>query len=121
MPIVKPFKAWRPNPRSASEIISVPYDVINTEEARELAQNKPYSFLHVIRPEIGLSEDTDIHSEKVYQKGKENLDSILSSSEFLQEDKDALYLYKLIWRGRSKSGIFGCISTSEYDEGLEPI
>lgn len=118
MPIVKPFKAWRPNPRSASEIISVPYDVINTEEARELAQNKPYSFLHVIRPEIDLSEDTDIHSEEVYQKGKENLDSILSSSEFLQEDKDALYLYKLIWRGRSKSGIFGCISTSEYDEGI---
>lgn len=118
MPIVKPFRAWRPKPRSAREIISVPYDVINTEEARELAKNKPNSFLHVIRPEIDLNDNTDIHSEEVYQKGKENLDSILKSSEFLQDDKEALYLYKLTWKGISQSGIFGCISTSEYDENV---
>ena len=76
MAVVKSFKAWRPKPESAKNIISVPYDVINTDEARELAQNKPDSFLHVIRPEIDLPESTDIHAEEVYQKGAENLSKL---------------------------------------------
>jgi uncharacterized protein (DUF1015 family) len=116
MAVVKSFKAWRPKPESAKNIISVPYDVINTDEARELAQNKPDSFLHVIRPEIDLPESTDIHAEEVYQKGAENLSKLLNSDHFVQEGKDALYVYKLNWRGRSQSGIFGCVSVTEYDE-----
>jgi len=115
MAVVKPFKAWRPKSKSAKDIISVPYDVINTEEASALAENKPHSFLHVIRPEIDLPEHTDIHAEEVYLKGKENLDKLLKSDHFLQEDQDALYVYKLNWRGRSQSGIFGCVSVKEYD------
>ena len=115
MSVVKSFKAWRPKPESAKNIISVPYDVINTDEARELAQNKPDSFLHVIRPEIDLPESTDIHAEEVYQKGAENLTKLLESEHFVQEEKDALYVYKLNWRGRSQSGVFGCVSVAEYD------
>jgi uncharacterized protein (DUF1015 family) len=115
MAVVKSFKAWRPKPESAKNIISVPYDVINTDEARELAQNKPDSFLHVIRPEIDLPESTDIHAEEVYQKGAENLTKLLDSEHFVQEEKDALYVYKLNWRGRSQSGVFGCVSVAEYD------
>jgi uncharacterized protein (DUF1015 family) len=115
MAVVKSFKAWRPKPESAKNIISVPYDVINTDEARELAQNKPDSFLHVIRPEIDLPESTDIHAEEVYQKGAENLTKLLESEHFVQEEKDALYVYKLNWRGRSQSGVFGCVSVAEYD------
>ncbi|MBO6622222.1 MAG: DUF1015 domain-containing protein [Balneola sp.] len=115
MAVVKSFKAWRPKPESAKNIISVPYDVINTDEARELARNKPDSFLHVIRPEIDLPESIDIHAEEVYQKGAENLSKLLDSDHFVQEEKDALYVYKLNWRGRSQSGIFGCVSVAEYD------
>ena len=118
MAIVKAFKAWRPTQNSFKDIISVPYDVIDSAEALKLAENKPNSFLHVIRPEIDLPENTDIYSEEVYRKGKENLDSLLSSSDFLQEENDALYLYKLTWKGRSQSGIFGCVSTREYDEDI---
>jgi len=118
MAVVKSFKAWRPKPESAKNIISVPYDVINTEEARELASNKPNSFLHVIRPEIDLPENIDIHSDEVYQKGKENLSALLQSEHFIQENEEALYLYKLNWRGRSQSGIFGCVSVDEYDNDI---
>lgn len=115
MAVVHPFKAWRPKPESAKNIISVPYDVINTDEARVLSKNKTNSFLHVIRPEIDLPENTDIHSEMVYQKGKENLQKLLHSGEYFQEDESALYVYTLNWRGRSQSGIFGCVSVQEYD------
>jgi uncharacterized protein (DUF1015 family) len=118
MAVVKSFKAWRPKPESAKNIISVPYDVINTDEARELARNKPDSFLHVIRPEIDLPESMDIHAEEVYQKGAENLSKLLDSEHFVQEEKDALYVYKLNWRGRSQSGIFGCVSVAEYDNEI---
>ena len=118
MAVVKSFKAWRPKPESAKKIISVPYDVINTDEARELARNKPDSFLHVIRPEIDLPESMDIHAEEVYQKGAENLSKLLNSEHFVQEVKDALYVYKLNWRGRSQSGIFGCVSVAEYDNEI---
>ncbi|MFY0696985.1 MAG: DUF1015 domain-containing protein [Balneola sp.] len=118
MAVVKSFKAWRPKPESAKNIISVPYDVINTDEARELARNKPDSFLHVIRPEIDLPESLDIHAEEVYQKGAENLSKLLDSEHFVQEEKDALYVYKLNWRGRSQSGIFGCVSVAEYDNEI---
>lgn len=118
MAVVKSFKAWRPKPESAKNIISVPYDVINTDEASELARNKPDNFLHVIRPEIDLPESMDIHAEEVYQKGAENLSKLLDSEHFVQEEKDALYVYKLNWRGRSQSGIFGCVSVSEYDNEI---
>ena len=118
MAIVKPFKAWRPKPEVAEKVISVPYDVINTEEARELSKDKPQSFLHVIRPEIDFPSSVDIHSEEVYSQGKNNIDKLLNSDHFVQEDSDALYLYKLIWRGRSQSGIFGCVSVNEYDNDI---
>jgi uncharacterized protein (DUF1015 family) len=117
MATVKPFKAWRPTPQKAEEIVSVPYDVIDTEEAKRLALNKPFSFLHVIRPEIDLPDDTSLYSEEVYEKGSENLTSLLNSINFIQEENDALYLYKLSWKGRSQSGIFCCVSTEEYDQG----
>ena len=118
MATVKPFKAFRPTQNTVKDIISVPYDVIDSEEARKLSENKPNSFLHIIRPEIDLPENINIYSEEVYKKGKENLKSLLQSPSFLYDDDDALYLYKLTWNGRSQSGIFGCVSTKEYDDGV---
>ncbi len=115
MAILKPFKAWRPIPDFLGEITCVPYDVIDTDEARELASGKPNSFLHVIRPEIDLPADTDIHADVVYQKGAENLRSLFGSEFFEQDDEDSLYVYRLTWNGRSQTGIFGCVSVKDYD------
>ena len=118
MAVLKPFKAWRPDPEFAKEVACVPYDVINTREARELAKGKPNSFLHVIRPEIDLPEKTSVYDPKVYEKGRENLRSLLNSDVFLQEDKESLYIYRLIMNGRSQTGIFGCISVEDYDNDI---
>ena len=118
MAIIKPFKAWRPNEEIVHEVSSVPYDVINTNEALELAEGKPNSFLHVIRPEIDLPKNTDIHATEVYEQGKKNLSELLSSPSFFQEEADALYIYRLSWNGNSKTGIFGCVSVKDYDHEI---
>ncbi|MDZ7683047.1 MAG: DUF1015 family protein [Fodinibius sp.] len=71
MAVLHPFKAWHPDPENIEEIACVPYDVVSVTEAQELAKNKPNSFLHVVRPEIDLPEDTDPHDDSVYKKGAE--------------------------------------------------
>ncbi|MEQ8523823.1 DUF1015 family protein [Gracilimonas sp.] len=115
MAVVKPFKAWRPQPDFAPEVACVPYDVINTKEAKDLAKGKQNSFLHVIRPEIDLPEKTSVYDARVYEKGRENLHTLLNSDAFLQEESDALYIYRLIMKGRSQTGIFGCVSVDDYN------
>ena len=118
MAVVKPFKAWRPQPEFAEEVACVPYDVINTNEAKDLAKGKPNSFLHVIRPEIDLPKNTSVYDAKVYEKGRENLSSLLNSDAYLQEDENALYIYRLIMNGRSQTGIFGCVSVEDYNNDV---
>lgn len=115
MAIVKAFKAHRPHNTKAQEIVCVPYDVIDTKDALKLAAGKPNSFLHVIRPEIDLPEGTDLYSEEVYQKGKENLNKLLNSENYTQDEKAHLYLYRQIWNGRAQTGIYACVSTEEYN------
>ncbi|MDR9415894.1 MAG: DUF1015 family protein [Gracilimonas sp.] len=115
MAIVKPFKAWRPKSEHAIEVVSVPYDVINTKEARQLAKGKPNSFLHVIRPEIDLPENISLYDEKVYTKGRQNLAALLQSELMIQEEKEALYIYQLEMDGRTQAGIFGCVSVEDYE------
>lgn len=114
MAVVKPFKAWRPKPELAKEVACVPYDVINVEEARELAQGKERSFLHVIRPEIDLDPDISTYDVRVYEKGRDNLKALLESEAVLQDQEECLYIYRLIMNGRSQSGIFGCVSVDDY-------
>lgn len=113
---IHPFKAWRPRPDKLNEVACVPYDVINTEEARELAEGKPDSFLHVIRPEIDLPEGTPYNDESVYEKGAENLAQILESDLMTQEEDEAVYIYRLIRQGRSQTGLFTCVSVEDYDD-----
>ena len=115
MAVLKPFKAHRPKPEFIQEIACVPYDVINTEEAKVLAEGKPLSFLHVIRPEIDVDPSISIYDNEVYQTGKRNLDRMLASEKMLQEDSDSLYIYQLIMNGRTQTGIFGCVSVEDYD------
>lgn len=115
---IHPFKAWRPNTEHVKEIISLPYDVVSTEEARSLSVNKPLSFLHVIRPEIDFPESTSIYADEVYEKGKHNLQTLLNSDAYLQEENPSLYLYQLTWKGRSQTGVFCCVSTIDYDNNI---
>lgn len=118
MATVLPFRALRPAPTHAEEVASVPYDVINTAEARQLAAGRPHSFLHVIRPEIDLPPGTDEHDDAVYAMGRANLDRLAASEAFLEEPEPALYVYRLVMDGRAQHGIFGLVSTAEYDENV---
>lgn len=115
MAILKPFKAWHPDPANIEEIACVPYDVVSVQEARTLAQGKPKSFLHVVRPEIDLPEDTDPHDDAVYAKGAENLKEFLRDGTLQQEDEEQVYIYQLIRNGRPQTGIFACVSVQDYD------
>lgn len=115
MAVIHPFRAWRPTPDQVTEVACVPYDVINTEEAKTLAQGKEHSFLHVIRPEIDLPDEVDIHDEAVYVKGAKNLNQMKADG-ILSEDEDrAVYIYRLETTDRSQVGLFTCVSVEDYD------
>lgn len=118
MAILHPFRALRPVPEKVKEVASVPYDVINTEEARTLAEGKPQSFLHIIRPEIDLPVGTDEHADEVYEKGAVNLKAYAQSDASIQESEPAVYVYRLIMEGRAQTGIFGCVAVSDYDDDV---
>lgn len=113
---IKPFQPCRPDARHIEEVACVPYDVVNTEEARALAEGRPKSFLHVIRPEIDLPEGTDVHADAVYAKGAENLKALIESEQLTYEPEPALYVYRLVWQGRTQTGLFSCVSVNDYDE-----
>lgn len=118
MAILHPFRALRPVPVKASEVACVPYDVINTKEARQLAAGKPLSFLHIIRPEISFEAGIDEHDDAVYEKGAANLNAYRSSAHTIQEARPALYVYRLIMDGRSQTGVYGCVAVSDYNENV---
>lgn len=118
MAILHPFQALRPVPDRVEEVASVPYDVISVEEAHTLAEGKPYSFLHVIRPEIDCPKGTDEHDDIVYEKGAENLRRFVESDVYVAEEEPSLYVYRLIMNGRAQIGIFGCVAVEDYDQGV---
>jgi uncharacterized protein (DUF1015 family) len=116
--IIRPFAALRPPGNRASEVASVPYDVVNTEEARALAANNPLSFLHVSRPEIDLPDGTDIHSDPVYRRAVENFEKLIKDGPLLTEEAPSIYLYRLIMGGHEQIGVVACCSIDEYDQDL---
>lgn len=116
MATLYPFRAYRPVPEKVEQIASVPYDVINSTEARALAEGKPLSFLHVVRPEIDLPEGTDEHAPEVYEKGAENLRRFLEGEHFTREEEPSLYVYRLEMGKHVQDGLFGCVSVAEYDD-----
>jgi len=115
---LKPFKAFRPKPELAAQVASVPYDVINTAEARQLAAGNPYSFLHVGRPEIDLPEGTDIHADAVYAQGVRNLHRLIQDGTLLQEGEPCLYIYQQRMGDHVQAGLVGLCSVKEYEDGL---
>ncbi len=113
---IQPFKAWRPNSDQVEEIACVPYDVINTEEANELAKGRPNSFLHVIRPEIDLPDGTDLYSDEVYETGADNLKRLQENRILIQDPTPQLYLYQQQMGTHTQTGLFANVSVKDYDE-----
>ena len=114
MAILKPFKAIRPKDEFASQVGALPYDVMNSEEAREMVKDKPYSFLHVDKAEVDLPQGIDIYSAEVYEKAKENLDALSEKGICKQDEKPMLYIYRQIMSGREQTGIVGCTAVDDY-------
>ncbi len=114
MAILKPFNGVRPNTDLADKVASLPYDVMNREEAKKLSENNPYSFLHITRSEIDLDESVDPYSTQVYEKAKTNLDNMIKKGIFVQDSKPYFYIYRQIMNGRAQTGIVGCTSVDDY-------
>src|SRR5919198_3090210 len=96
MAILKPFAALRPKPELAAQICELPYDVMSSEEARQIAAGNPLSFLHVSKPEIDLPPGTDLYSPEVYAKGRENFQKLISQGALCQDRKAAFYVYRQV-------------------------
>ena len=116
MATLHPFRALRPAAEHVEEVACVPYDVVTSEEARNLAEGRPRSFLHVIRPEIDLPPDVDEHDDAVYRKGAENLRALAASDAYLREEDPGLYVYRLVMGKYAQTGLYGCVAVSEYDD-----
>lgn len=118
MAVIHPFRALRPPAERVAEVASPPYDVVNTEEARALAEGNPLSFLHVSRPEIDLPEGTDLHSDAVYGKAADNFERLKGACPLEMEETPSIYLYRLIMGEHEQTGIAACCSVDEYDRDL---
>ena len=114
MSVIRPFKGIRPKKEYAAQVAALPYDVMNSDEAREMVKGKPYSFLHVDKAEVDLPEETYIYDEKVYLKARENLDKLSEDGICVQDSEPCLYIYRQIMNGRTQTGIVGCASIDDY-------
>ena len=118
MAALLPFRALRPTPASAARVAAVPYDVVNTDEARALARDQPLSFLHVSRAEIDLPPATNPYSDAVYAKAVENFDTLKRQAPLVTEEAPALYVYRLRTGAHDQMGVAACFALAEYEQGV---
>jgi uncharacterized protein (DUF1015 family) len=118
MATVHPFKAVRPSADAVEQVASPPYDVMSADEAREMSQNNPLSFLRVIRSEIDLPVDTDPYADEVYQKAVENYQHIKENAPFVQDETPHYYIYALEMNGHRQTGIAACPAVDDYDNDV---
>jgi uncharacterized protein (DUF1015 family) len=111
---IHPFRAVLPRASKAAQIASVPYDVIDTAEARKLAEGKPLSFLHVVRSEIDLPETTNPYDSAVYEKARENLHRFLQDGVLHQDETPGMFLYRQVMNHRSQIGLVCCCHVDDY-------
>ncbi|MBM4318846.1 MAG: DUF1015 domain-containing protein, partial [Deltaproteobacteria bacterium] len=112
---IRPFAALRPRPELAARVAAVPYDVVDTEQARLLAAGNPLSFLHVSRAEIDLPEGTDVYADVVYQQARQNLESLIAEGVLLREAQPALYFYSQQLGEHRQQGLVACCAVDDYD------
>ena len=113
-----PFRALRPSVSAAARVAAVPYDVVNTEEARALAAGNPLSFLHVSRPEIDLPPGTDLYGDDVYATAVKNFERLKGEAPLVVEEAPRLYVYRLRMGAHVQVGLAGCFSIDDYDRDV---
>ncbi|NLT51793.1 MAG: DUF1015 domain-containing protein [Ignavibacteria bacterium] len=118
MAVIRPFRAVRPVKEKAHLVASVPYDVVNTEEAAELADGNPLSFLRVTRSEIELPSHTDPYDDSVYLKAKENFNRLASEAPLVQDETPRFYIYELTMGSQVQTGIAATFSVDDYDNNV---
>ena len=118
MATLKPIQALRPAPDLVAEIVSVPYDVVNREEAAALAQGQKHSFLHVSRAEIDLPDLDDVYSDAVYAKAAENFSEMRQQGALVMDEEPAVYVYRLIMGDHQQTGVAATFSVDEYDSDV---
>jgi uncharacterized protein (DUF1015 family) len=118
MAILRTFKGLRPPQKIAKELASRPYDVLNSEEAREEAAGNDYSLLHIIKPEIDMDPDIDVHAPEVYEKAAENFKKFQNNDWLVQDDEAHLYIYAQTMNGKTQYGIVGCAAVEDYMNGI---
>ena len=118
MAIVRPFKAVRPTPALADKVAALPYDVMNSQEARQMVVGNPYSFLHVDKAEIDLDSAIDLYDTRVYEKARDNLRQMIAEGVFVKDNEACLYIYKQVMNGRTQIGIVGCTAVDDYRNNI---
>ena len=114
MTLIKPFRALRPAQGRAAEVLAPPYDVLSSAEARVLANGKPWSFLHISKPEIDLDPAVDPYDRAVYAKAAENLDRMVKAGLLIRDPKPCYYVYRLTRQGRAQTGLAVVASLADY-------
>jgi uncharacterized protein (DUF1015 family) len=112
--LIKPFRSLRPAPGRAAEVLAPPYDVLSSAEARERAAGKPWSFLHISKPEIDLDPKTDPYDRAVYAKASENLAKMVKAGVLMRDATPLYYVYRLTWRDRVQTGLAAVASIADY-------
>ena len=115
---IKAFRGYTPAPEYAKQVASPPYDVLSLEEARVMAANNPYTFLHVVKSEIDFPADTDLHSDVIYKKGAENLNKLIADKILVRSNTPCFYLYRQKMGNIVQTGLVAGASVEEYDKGL---
>jgi uncharacterized protein (DUF1015 family) len=114
MSVFKPFKGFRPKKEYVDKVASRPYDVLDSNEARIEVEGNPYSFLHVVKPEVDLPKDIDLHSSEVYNKAKSNLENLINDGMFSQDKNPCYYIYAQTMNNKTQYGLVGCSSFEDY-------
>lgn len=118
MPRIKPFQAIRPTQQAAADVASVPYDVVNREEAVALAEGNSSSFLHVVRPDIDLPADTNPYADEVYSTARKNLDRLIAEGVLVRDTDECLFVYRQIMNGVAQTGVVCCCHIDDYENNL---
>ena len=118
MAVFRAFQALRPIQEKAADVAALPYDVVNREEAKKIGDENPFSFLHVDRPEMDLEPGIDLYDERVYEKARENLMEMEKKGILIQDKTSCYYIYELVRKGKTQTGIVGCASIDDYRNGV---
>jgi len=114
MAVIRPFRALRPIPALVDKVAALPYDVMSSQEAREMVGDNPYSFLHVDKAEIDLDESIDLYDERVYARARSNLDKMVAEGVFIQDQAACLYIYRQKRGQHIQTGLVACLSIDDY-------